>query len=299
MSSFSPGILLRVATACSLLLTTLAAGCGRTANSGVAANAADETVRAGDSRSVLRLVSTTSTRDSGIMDVLLPEFESRYDCRVDLIAVGTGAALKLGEAGEADAVLVHARSAEETFMNAGHGVRHEPVMHNRFLIIGPKEDTAGIAGTDAVTALKRIAAGGLRFVSRGDDSGTHLRELFLWNKAGGRPEWKEYLESGQGMGATLTTADELNACTLIDQGTWLRRKGNSRLVALVTHGEHLENPYAVMVVNPDKHSSINSRLANAFADYVISEPAQRRIAGFELNGQRPFVPDRLQQETAE
>lgn len=249
--------------------------------------------------SVLKVASTTSTRDSGLLDTLLPEFEKANNCRVDLIAVGTGAALKLGEAGDVDAVLVHARSAEDKFMNAGHGIRHEPVMHNFFIIAGPASDPALTKGTDAVSALQKIAAGKHRFVSRGDDSGTHKREQSLWQNLDDRPEWEDYIESGQGMGPTLIMADEMNAYVLTDEGTWFKQSDNFQLVPLVRGADDLKNPYAVMVVNPEKSSAINADLANRFADFLISKRAQNLIANYEIKGQRLFHPDRLQQETPE
>lgn len=247
---------------------------------------------------VLRLASTTSTRDSGLFDVLLPEFERSHDCRVDLIAVGTGAALKLGESGDVDALLVHARAAEDEFMAGGHGIRHEPVMHNYFLIAGPADDPAEARGSDAIQALKRIAAGRHRFISRGDDSGTHKRELMLWENAGGRPDWDDYVECGQGMGPTLLMADEKNAYVLTDEGTWIKRKNAFRLTSLVTEAALLKNPYSVMVVNPEKHPAINVKLAQRFADFMISAATQHQIAGYEVNGQPLFKPDRLTENQA-
>lgn len=250
-------------------------------------------------RSVLRLATTTSTRDSGLLNVLVPVFEEASACRVDVIAVGTGAALKLGESGDVDAVLVHARSAEEAFMNAGHGIRHEPVMHNYFLIAGPADDPSKARGLDAAAAFKKIAAGKHRFVSRGDDSGTHKRERSLWKTAGGLPEWEGYAESGQGMGPTLVMADEMNAYVLTDEGTWRKQSGKFQLVPLVTEGAGLRNPYAVIVVNPNKHPSINSNLAGAFVDFLISAQGQQLIAGYQINGQEVFHADRLEKGSFE
>lgn len=248
---------------------------------------------------VLRLATTTSTRDSGLLDALVPEFEQANECRVDVIAVGTGAALKLGEAGDVDAVLVHARTAEEAFMAAGHGIRHEQVMHNYFLIAGPADDPAGTRGNDVVAALGKIASEKQRFVSRGDDSGTHKRELSLWKAAGGRPEWEGYVECGQGMGATLVMADEMNAYVLTDEGTWLKQRARFQLIPLVKEAAELANPYAVMVVNPQKHPAVNSTLAGAFADFLISPAAQRMIGDYTVNGQTLFHPDRRAEATAE
>ena len=280
-----------------ILLLLVLSGCGTGSVPAITPDTNDEAtaspIHASQSDAVLRLASTTSTRDSGLFEVLLPEFERTSNCRVDLIAVGTGAALKLGESGDVDALFVHARSAEEEFMHAGHGVRHEPVMHNFFILVGPADDPAHVSGNDAVDALKTIANGKHRFISRGDDSGTHKRELSLWEQAGGRPDWKDYIESGQGMGPTLLMADETNSYVLTDDGTWINRRDAFRLVPIVTEAAALKNPYAVIVVNPEKHPAINSGLANAFADFLISESAQRLIADYQVSGQRLFAPDRL------
>ncbi len=287
-----------------LMAVLFAAGCGEqwsTASPGT--NPEQEKVAVPSDREpstgVLRLASTTSTRDSGLFDVLLPVFEAKHQCRVDVIAVGTGAALKLGESGDVDAVLVHARAVEETFIQAGHGVRHEPVMHNFFSIVGPQDDPAGVSGLSAGKALQQIASTGQVFVSRGDDSGTHKKELAIWNLSGERPEWDGYLEAGQGMGPTLVIADEMNAYVLTDEGTWLKRRNDFRLKPVVEGDDQLRNPYAVIVVNPERHPGINATMANAFADFLISDEAQRLIAGYQVNGQSLFHPDRLAVEAAE
>lgn len=245
---------------------------------------------------VLRLASTTSTRDSGLLDVLLPEFEKAHGCRVDLVAVGTGAALKLGEAGDVDVVLCHAPAAEESFMQAGHGVRREPLMHNFFVLVGPADDPAGIRDLSAAEALQKIAAGQHRFLSRGDDSGTHQRELALWKKSDIQPMWSEYWETGQGMGPTLTIADEKNAYTLVDEGTWLKQGGKLRLEVLAAKSQALENSYAAIAVNPAKNRAIRAALANEFLDFLIAAAAQQRIAEYQINGKPLFHPDRLPQE---
>jgi tungstate transport system substrate-binding protein len=290
----------------SLILLVAISGCGQREDKPVPSPSTSSTSPADESPSesarpnaVLRLASTTSTRDSGLFDVLLPAFEDKHNCRVDVIAVGTGAALKLGESGDVDAVLVHARAAEEAFMQAGHGVRHEPVMHNFFIIVGPQDDPAGVTGLPADKALQKIAAAGQVFVSRGDDSGTHKKELAIWKLSGERPDWDGYLEAGQGMGPTLVIADEKNAYVLTDEGTWLKRRNDFRLKPVVEGDDQLRNPYAVMVVNPERHTAINSGLANTFADFLISEEAQRLIAGYQVNRQSLFHPDRLAAESAE
>ena len=245
-------------------------------------------------RSILRLAVTTSTRDSGLLDVLVPLFEEKHRVRVDVIARGTGAALRQGEAGDVDVVLVHARAAEDAFMSGGHGVRREDVMYNTFEILGPASDPAGLHDLAPAQALQRIAGAGQPFVSRGDESGTHQRELKLWDNGAGRPPWDGYVESGgQGMGATLTMADQMNAYVLTDRGTYLKFKKKIRLVPLVTSSKALHNPYGIMVVNPQKHPSVNGELAQAFVDFMISTETQQRIRDYSIDGERLFYPQRL------
>jgi tungstate transport system substrate-binding protein len=242
---------------------------------------------------VLRLATTTSTRDSGLLDVLLPPFEEAHNCRVDVIAVGTGAALRLGETGEVDVVMVHARKAEEAFMAAKHGIRHEEFMYNSFVILGPPDDPAEIRDADPIESLKKIAAAECVFVSRGDDSGTHKRESSLWEQAGGRPEWADYFETGQGMGPTLIIADEKRGYVLADTGTYLNFQGKIDLVPLAAAADSLRNPYAVIVVNPSKDDKIRSELADEFVGYLLFEKAQRLIANYKVADQRLFTPTRL------
>ncbi len=207
-----------------------------------------------------------------------------------MIAVGTGKALKLGEAGNVDVVFVHARQAEDAFMAAGHGVRREDVMYNTFELLGPSDDPADIKGMLVAEALQRIAAGNFGFVSRGDDSGTHKRELLLWEKGGGQPEWSEYVEAGQGMGATLVIADQMKAYALADRGTYLRFKSKVELIPLAAQSADLRNSYGIIVVNPAKHPAISTELANALVDYIISPTTQQAIANFQLEGEPLFVP---------
>lgn len=242
---------------------------------------------------VLRLATTTSTRDSGLLDQLLPDFEKQHGCRVDVVAKGTGAALKLGEGGDADVLIVHAREAENAFMDAGHGVRHAEFMTNYFTILGPAADPAVAKGQPPAEVLKRIAAAKVKFLSRGDDSGTHKRELSLWKAVGGRPEWDGYLETGQGMGRTLTMADEMQGYVITDVGTYLKFQDKIDLVPLATASDDLRNPYAAIVVNPNKHERINSKLAGLLVDYLISDTAQKKIGEYRAAGERLFLPTRL------
>jgi len=245
------------------------------------------------SAGVLRLATTTSTRDSGLLDVLLPVFERMYRCRVDVVAVGTGAALKLGEAGDADVLIVHAPEAEAAFMAAGHGVRREQFMYNQFVLLGPRDDPAGVRGLPPPVALRRIAQSKARFVSRGDQSGTHQKELALWKAAALSPQWDQYLESGQGMGPTLVMADQMRAYVLADMGTYLKFRDKIDLEPLAAPAQCMRNPYAVIVVDPEKHPRADRRLADALADFLLSPRAQQLIAEYRVCGEPLFHPLRL------
>ncbi|MCB9832043.1 MAG: substrate-binding domain-containing protein [Planctomycetes bacterium] len=241
----------------------------------------------------LRLATTTSTRDSGLLDLLLPVFEHETGCAVDVIAVGTGAALQLGRNGDVDVVLVHARKAEEAFMAEGHARRHEEFMVNYFLILGPRDDPAAVRGCEAEEAMKRMAAAGATFVSRGDDSGTHKKEKAIRAAAGLAEGWPQLIESGQGMGATLLMADEKNAYVLADEATWISRRAEMRLEPLVEKKAGLRNPYAVMPLDPEKHPGSRSALAEKLADFLISTRCQELIRDYEIGGARLFTPTRL------
>ncbi len=240
----------------------------------------------------LLLATTTSTRDSGLLDALIPPFEREAGVRVDVIAVGTGRALKFGEAGDVDVVLVHARAAEEAFMAAGHGARREDVMHNTFELLGPPDDPAGIKGLEVTAALLRIAAHRATFVSRADDSGTNKKEEALWRAAGGRAPWKTYIEAGQGMGRSLIMANEKRAYILADRATYLAFERKIDLRPLARHSERMNNPYGVMVVRHQKPRAAAGSRANAFVDFLVSPEGQRRIAGFEIAGEQLFFPAR-------
>ncbi len=247
------------------------------------------------SAKVLILATTTSTEDSGLLDVLLPDFESEFGVEVDVIAVGTGQALQLGQDGNADVLLVHARAREDEFMAAGHGVRRDDVMYNDFVILGPASDPAGIRGMeDAAAAFQQIAESEATFISRGDESGTHSKELSVWKAAGVEPAGGWYVSSGQGMGEVLTMSNEQQAYTLSDRATYLARtQAGLELEVLVEGDPVLFNPYGVIVVNPEKNPAINADLAAQFADWIISVPVQEKIAQFGLEefGQSLFIPD--------
>ena len=250
----------------------------------------DSAAAAPSHSNVLRLATTTSTADTGLLEFLLPDFEESHKVRVDVIAVGSGQALKLGEQGDVDVLLVHAPRSEQKFLEAGHAIRRDDVMYNSFLLLGPEADPARIRGQGIVEALKNIASSQEQFVSRGDDSGTHKRELELWKSAGGLAAWDNYVETGRGMGHTLVTANELAAHVLCDRGTYLKLRDKISLVPLVQGEPVLHNPYGVLVVNPDKHDRVNSELATRLADYLVSDPVQHKIASFRLHDEVLFHP---------
>jgi tungstate transport system substrate-binding protein len=280
-----------------VLLAALLAACATPAATPTSAPAPTEapTEAAATGEQRLILATTTSTEDSGLLDVLLPAFEAKTGIAVDVIAVGTGQALQLGQDGNADVLLVHARAREDEFMAAGHGVRREDVMYNDFVIVGPADDPAGIRGMDsAAAAMAAIAAAEAPFISRGDESGTHTKELAVWKAASLEPAGDWYISAGQGMGEVLTMAGEQRAYTLSDRATYLARsKEGLDLEVLVEGDKVLFNPYGVIAVNPDKNANIHLDLANQFIDWIISLPVQEQIEQFGLDefGQSLFIPD--------
>ena len=239
----------------------------------------------------LRLAVTTSFRDSGLADELLPVFEKAHSTRIELIANGTGAALATAANGDVDLVIVHSEAAEKEFMDAGHGLRRTTFMFNSFLILGPADDPAAIRSFSADQAMGQIASKQLPFVSRGDRSGTHQRELDLWRAVSVQPDWKTYLESGQGMGATLLIANEKRAYTLCDRGTWLKFQDKVDLIPLVEQGQLLLNPYSAMVVHPNRTgSSRHVKIANQLLDFLMSEEGQQRIGDYRVDQYQLFRP---------
>ncbi len=250
----------------------------------------------------LILATTTSTRDSGLLDALIPVFEQQSGYTVKVVAVGTGQALKMGEEGNADVLLVHAPKSELDFMAAGYGQRRELVMHNDFVLVGPTADPAGLRGVStALDAMKMLADSKALFVSRGDDSGTHKAELALWSKAGldvpQAVEW--YLETGQGMGETLRVASEKGAYTLTDRATYLSQKDTLQLEILVQGDSALLNIYHVITVNPEKWPAVNKAGADAFAQFMIADATQQMIAEFGKDkfGEPLFFADAGKDET--
>jgi tungstate transport system substrate-binding protein len=245
----------------------------------------------------LILATTTSTQDSGLLDVLVPLFQQQTGYQVKTVSVGTGAALALGARGEADVVLVHAPPSEVQWMAQGNGTERRLVMHNDFLIVGPENDPAHLKGeTSALAALKKLADAKALFVSRGDNSGTQQLELSLWQKDGIDPKGQPwYIESGTGMGQTLTIADQKQAYTITDRATWLAFTGKIQLPILVERDPVLQNIYHVMPVNPAKfpNVAINVPGGKAFADFMVASDTQKVIGTFGLDkyGQALFVPD--------
>lgn len=240
----------------------------------------------------LRLATTTSTQDSGLLDVLLPPFEKRFSVKVDVVAVGTGKAIKIGENGDADVVLVHARELEDKFVAEGHGVNRRDVMHNDFLLLGPSDDPAKIKGEkDAVAAFKRLAEAQVPFVSRADLSGTHAKEKSLWAAAGVKPAGAWYLEAGQGMGPTLIMSDEKNAYVLCDRGTYAAFKEKIRLVPVSEGDPRFHNSYGIIAVNPAEHPNVKYMEAMALIAWVTSREGQEIIGKFSRNGTLLFVPN--------
>lgn len=251
----------------------------------------------------LRLATTTSTDDSGLLDAILPDFEAKYNATVEVIAVGTGQAIELGTHGDVDVVLVHARARENAFVESGDGVNRLDVMYNDFVVVGPPADPAGVNGlATGKAALAKIAEAQSPFASRGDDSGTHTKEKSLWSAAGLTPtvEAGWYLSLGQGMGETLLFANEQGAYTLADRGTWLAQQANLPNLTILVGGASiadnadaaLRNPYGVIPVNPEKHPDAKFALATQFAEWLTSEPTQQLISDYGRTefGQPLFYP---------
>ncbi len=255
-----------------LALSLLVAGCG------------------GEERSLI-LATTTSTQDSGLLDELIPAFEADSGADVKTIAVGSGEAIELAARGEADAVLAHSPAAEEELMAGGRAGGRRLVMHNDFVIVGPADDPAGIRGATPDEAFRQLAGGAAPFISRGDDSGTHAAELRHWEDAGVAPPAGAYVETGQGMGATLRVADERQGYTLADRGTYLSQPGS--LEVLVEGDASLLNVYHVIDMTDRAGDRVNAEDAKAFADWIVSPEAQERIGGFgvERYGTALFTPD--------
>lgn len=273
-----------------LMMTVV--GCGKTATPTAPAPQTTEAPK--PARPDVILATTTSTQDSGLLDVLIPAFEKKTGYKVKTVAVGTGAALAMGEKGDADALLVHAFASEKKLVDNKTAINYQLVMHNDFVIVGPSTDPAKVKGTKtAVDALKAVAAGPSIFVTRGDDSGTDKMEKALWTKASVKPTADKYQSTGQGMGQTLTIASEKAAYTLTDRATYLATKKNLKLDILLEGETSLLNIYHVMQVNPEKFPKVNADGAKAFVDFMINADTQKLIGSFgkDKYGQALFFAD--------
>ena len=245
-------------------------------------------------RGFIIVQSTTSTQNSGLFDAILPKFQAKTGIEARVVAVGTGQALKNGRNGDGDVLLVHARAAEDRFVAEGFGIERRDVMYNDFVIIGPPDDPAGIkGGRDAAAALARIAGTKALFVSRGDNSGTHMKERSLWQAADIDPSnssgaW--YREAGSGMGATLNTAVGMGAYTLTDRATWISFRNRRDFTVLVEGDKRLFNPYGVILVNPKRHPHVNAGGGRAFIAWLTGSEGQAAIAAYKVSGVQLFYP---------
>jgi tungstate transport system substrate-binding protein len=240
---------------------------------------------------VIRLSTTTSTENSGLLQSLLPAFEAKTGVKVHVIAVGTGKALELAKNGDVDVTLVHARASEDKFVADGHGVNRRDVMYNDFIVVGPANDPARIRGSrDVLAALKKIVDSNAKFISRGDNSGTDQMEKTYWKQVGAQPRGSSYISAGLGMGEVLTMAAELNAYSLTDRATYGAYKAKTGLVVAVEGDAKMFNPYGIIAVNPAKYPGINHQGAMQLIDWITSKEGQQGIAAFKVDGQQVFFP---------
>ena len=239
----------------------------------------------------ITVASTTSTENSGLFGHILPIFQAETGVEVRVVSQGTGQALETGRRGDADVVFVHALAQEEQFVAEGYGVQRFDVMYNDFVIVGPNDDPAGLRdAADATAAMAAIASAGASFASRGDDSGTHVAEMALWDAAGVAPAGAWYLSTGSGMGATLNTAAQVPAYALTDRGTWLSFE-NRGLLEIVFEGDDvLFNPYGIILVDPERHPHVKAEQGQAFIDWIVSDAGQAAIASFTVGGEQLFFP---------
>ena len=240
---------------------------------------------------VIKLSTTTSTENSGLLKVLLPAFEAKTNSKVHVISVGTGKALEMAKNGDVDVTLVHARKSEDKFVAEGHGVNRRDVMYNDFIIVGPTSDPAGIkGGKDVIAAMKKIVGSKSRFISRGDNSGTDQMEKAYWKQVGAQPEGKAYVSAGMGMGEVLTMAAEMQAYTLTDRATYGAYKAKTGLEVAVEGDPKMFNPYGIIAVNPERHPGINYKGAMQLVEWITSDEGQKKIADFKVDGQQLFFP---------
>jgi tungstate transport system substrate-binding protein len=239
----------------------------------------------------LKLSTTTSTENSGLLKYLLPPFETKTGIKVHVISVGTGKALELAKNGDVDVTLVHARPSEDKFVAEGHGVNRRDVMYNDFIIVGPASDPAGVKGSkDVLNSMKKIADGKAKFISRGDDSGTDQMEKAYWKEIGTRPQGSTYVSAGLGMGEVLNMAAELQGYTLTDRATYGAYRAKTGLAIMVEGDPRMFNPYGIIAVNPAKYKNINYKGAMQLIDWITSPEGQQKIAGYKIEGQQVFFP---------
>lgn len=242
---------------------------------------------------LLRIATSTSTQNSGLMDHLLPQFIADSGCQVKLYAVGTGSALRFGRVGEVDVLLVHAPEAEQLFVDQGYGLQRLPVMHNDFILVGPPQDPAGVGGmTDITAAFMQIATSGKTFISRGDDSGTHKKEMSIWQATGTDPYGQDwYIETGVSIGKALQIASEQQGYAITDRGTWLAIKNKLKMTLLLQGDKLLHNPYRIIAIDPARHQGINAKAASMFIDWIRSPRIQQLIGDYRVEDQILFIPD--------
>lgn len=284
-----------------IMCITLISGCSQKQTQGAKITTANEQKSESSSepkksQQTITIATTTSTQDSGLLDYLLPEFKKETGIEVKVISVGSGKAFTLGKEGQVDALLIHAKADELKFIAEGHGLQRFEVMYNDFVIVGPTDDPTKIKESnysDAKGALKQIMDNNGIFVSRGDDSGTHKKELALWNALKVEPKWDQYISSGKGMGEVLTMANEMKGYTLADRATYLARKDKLDLTILVEKDKDLLNQYSAIAINPSKSSKINAQGADKFIQWLISEKTQDFIGkfGVEKYGASLFTPN--------
>ena len=239
----------------------------------------------------IRLSTTTSTENSGLLKVILPVFEKQHGVKVHVISVGTGKALELGKNGDVDVVLVHARAAEDKFVADGHGVNRRDVMYNDFILVGALEDPLGLRGSrDVVAAFRKLGEGQTKFISRGDNSGTDQMEKSYWKEAGVAPKGAWFVSAGLGMGEVLTMAGEMKAYTLSDRATYGAYRAKTGLDILVQGDAKMFTPYGIIAVSPKKYPDINHDGAMKLIDWIVSKEGQELIAGFKVNGEQLFFP---------
>jgi len=244
-----------------------------------------------DNAKHIRLTTTTSALNSGLLEKLIPAFEADTDYTVSIEAFGTGRALRRARDGNADVIIVHSPAAELKFIHEEYGLAHLPLMKNDFILAGPKDDPVGVATIPGIiNAFKAIAEKQARFISRGDDSGTHNKELEIWHKSNIEPYGRWYIEYGHGMGKTLSFADETNAYVLVDRGTWLAMRDQLKLVRLFDDDGLLDNPYHIISINPDRHPSVNKQGAQRFIEWMTSKQGQNIIKNFTIDGEQLFIP---------